>query len=201
MSTEALPEVNLDILESNSLLRDISTLEKKQQPLVSVQVSLQNLERAQSILCVLRAANISALITLKRGDVFLEDEEIQEVFHFLHEWDQLTLQNFLEICENWVPQPFIEPLRTESKVELKWFKEWLSAVSDPQIHRYPGLPWRSFVRKVNAENYSFAVQFLELIARPATPENVQAVQEHLSQMLTAKRKVLCIFPKRWNRTN
>src|SRR5690606_9168858 len=116
----------------------------------------------------------------------------------LRDWDQLFVENFLAVCEAWVPQEFQQALRTEAKIELKWAKEWMTAASDQRIHKYPGLPWRSFLRKIMAENYDFAMKFLELTAAAATDENVKKMVAHIQGFLEAKKKVVCVFPKRWN---
>jgi hypothetical protein len=152
-------------------------------------------------LCDLRAAGRSAVLLLKRTDAFLEDDDVLSIFAFLRDWDQFLLHNFLELCEDWVPNTYQPLLQTEAKLELKWFQEWLTASSDTRIHKYPGLPWRSYVRKVVGENYQFATIFLELTANAATPENIQAVQKHFTEFFEGKKKVLCMFPKHWSRGN
>ena len=91
-------------------------------------------------------------------------------------------------------------MQTEAKIELKWFREWLMAASDSRIHKYPGMPWRSFIRKVVGENYTFACTFLELVASTATPENREYLQLLMKGFLESKKKFICTFPKRWGKT-
>lgn len=199
MSIEAIPEVDLDRLEIPAILRNVTELEEKQQPLVTLTATIGEWEKIRKTLLALRSSNISAMLLLKRSEDLLEDEELAAIFTFLRDWDQCLLHNVLEICEGWIPQVFLAPLRNEAKLELKWFREWWAGVSDTRINKYPGLPWRRFVRKVVGENYDFATRFLELVALPATPENIQAVQNHFNAFLEAKKKVLSIFPKRWSK--
>ncbi len=200
MSIEiAVPEVDLDPLENGSLLSRLEDIEKQAYPLVTLTSSVNDWDKIRKSLLSLRSSNISAMLLLKRSQDLLEDEEIQAIFTYLRDWDQLLLHNVLEICEGWIPQAFLARLQTEAKLELKWFKEWWVAMSDPRIHKYPGLPWRRFVRKVISENYDFAIRFLYLVALPATPENINEVQEHFNQFLESKKKVLSIFPKRWSK--
>ena len=201
MSTDRIAEWDLDTREEDGLIRAISDLEEKHQSLVTLTASVDSWDKIRAMLCALRASNISALLLLKRGQLLLEDQEISAVFNFLREWDQLLLQNILEICEGWIPQAFLPSLHSEAKIELKWFQEWLSASTDSRIHKYPGLPWRSFIRKITQENYQFATRFLELVALPATESNVKAVQDHFKAFLEAKKKVVCVFPKRWAKVN
>jgi hypothetical protein len=200
MSTENSGEINVDgIPETENLLQYLTAAEKSQTPVVTLTGSLESFERIKTFLFASRAANVSALFLLKKPENFLEDEEIHYLFEFLRDWDQLYVANFLAVCAEWVPQEFQEPLKTEAKIELKWAKEWLTASTDQRISKYPSLPWRSFIRKVNSENFAFAIRFMELAAAPATDENVALMIEHMKNFLEAKKKVLCVFPKRWNK--
>jgi hypothetical protein len=47
------------------------------------------------------------------------------------------------------------------------------------------------------ENYRFAVRFLELAAAPATEENLAAITKHIVEFVETKKKVVCIFPKKF----
>jgi hypothetical protein len=200
MFIEGLPELNVDETnEGMELEKQISEFEKTQAPLVGVQASIRNWDKIEAAICSLRSANVSALLALRKTGEVLEDEEILYLFGVLRDWDQLTLQNFLEVCGDWIPQEFQETLKTEARIELKWAKEWLTAASDQRITKYPALPWRSFTRKIVTENYQFAVKFLELAAAPATPENLAAIHKHITDFVEAKKKVVCIFPKKWKR--
>ena len=191
-------EINADeITENAALLSELSLAEKNQTPIVTLVGSIESWERIKTFLFASRASNVAALFLLKKPEGFLEDEEIQYLFGFLRDWDQLFVENFLSVCEAWVPQEFQQALKTEAKIELKWAKEWMTAASDQRIHKYPGLPWRSFLRKIMAENFDFAMKFLELTAAPATDENVKKMVTHIQSFLEAKKKVVCVFPKRW----
>lgn len=200
MSIEPIVEVDLDTYpDEATLLAQASTLESQRLSVVSLTASLESWEKLTSFLCALRSANISPILQIRRGEELLEDEEILYVFSFLRSWDQFLLGNFMEICGEWVPALYQPLLQIEAKTELKWFKEWSLAASDPRIHKYPGLPWRSFMRKINTENHRFAAQFLELTANAATPENLKIMDTHIRAFLEAKKKVVCVFPKRWSR--
>ncbi|MFM8270593.1 MAG: hypothetical protein ACKN9V_10435, partial [Pseudomonadota bacterium] len=163
MFIEGLPELNVDkVTGPVEIEQQVSELEKQQAPLVGIHASIDSWDKIEAAICSLRSANLSALLALQKSADILNDDEILYLFGVLRDWDQLTLQNFLEVCGDWIPQEFQEILKNEAKIELKWAKEWLTAVSDPRITKYPALPWRSFTRKIVAENYRFAVRFLEL---------------------------------------
>lgn len=199
MSIEGIPEINLDTLkEGGDLFKEVS--EGQEEKLVTLTASLDHFERVITSLMTLRAANVSAILYLKKPESFLEDEELKNLFKYLKNWDQLFLHNFLELCGDWVPENFQNVLRNEAKIELKWAKEWLTASADQRIHKYPGLPWRSFIRKIIGENYQFAVRFIDLTALPGTPENLEAMNLHLKAFLETKKKVVCVFPKKWGKT-
>lgn len=160
MSIEPIPEVNLDaVQEASHWLREVSSFEEQKLSLVTLVSSPDRWDIISTVLCALRASNISATLLLKRSDFVVEDEEVQLIFSFLRDWDQLLLYNFLELCEGWVPQEYQAALQLEAKIELKWFREWLMAASDSRIHKYPGMPWRSFVRKVSGEKLHFRPHF------------------------------------------
>ena len=169
-------------------------------PVLTLTSSADNWDRIRSVLCSLRASNASGLLLLKKPEDVLEDEEIVVILDFLREWDQLLLHNVLGLCANCIPAIFMPHLELEAKNELKWFREWLTALCDPRIYRYPGLPWRSFVRKISAENHAFGLKLLDLVSRPASSDNIQAVQNLFSEFLENKRKVICVFPTNWGRT-
>lgn len=197
MSIESMPEINVD--GSQQLSEVLTTFTEKESPLlVNVTGSVQSWEKIKDTLCDLRAANISPILHIKAG-VTLDDDEIIFLFSFMRDWDQLYLHNFLEICGEWVPKEFQPVLQTESKIEMKWISEWLTANGDQRIYKYPSLPWRSFIRKIIGENYNFALVFLMLAAAPATEENVKAMHEHIKAFLEIKKKVVCVFPKRWGK--
>lgn len=199
MSIESMPEINVDgAQQPNSVLQSFSNGEKEGTLLINVTGSVQSWEKIKDTFCDLRAHNISPILHIK-GGVPLDDDEIIFLFSFMRDWDQLFLHNFLELCGEWVPKEFQAILQNESKIEMKWISEWLTANGDPRIYKYPSLPWRSFIRKIIGENYSFAVVFLMLAAAPATEENVKSMHDHIKAFLEAKKKVVCVFPKRWGK--
>jgi hypothetical protein len=201
MSIEPIPEVNLDAVNEEAQVQtEVSELEKNNPPLVTLRSSPDRWDNIKRALLELRAANISAVLLLKRTDFPLDGEEIKSVLSFLRDWDQLLLHNVLEISEGWVPKEFDARLQTEAKIELKWFREWLMALADPRIHKYPGLPWRSFVRKIVSENYQFATELVRLVSAGETMENLVALDNLIKGFLEAKKKVVCIFPKRWGKS-
>ncbi len=200
MSIETQSEIDLDQRDESTIPKDVSKIEKAGLPVVTLTSRADNWEKIRQALVSLRSVNVSAVLLLKHEEEILEDEEISVILGFLKDWDQLLLQNLLELCEHCIPSVFIPHLQTEAKNELKWFREWLTALGDSRIHKYPGLPWRSFVRKIVKENYEFGMKLLDLIALPATPENIQQVQSHFNTFIENKRKVVCTFPKNWGKT-
>ena len=199
MPIEVAPELDLDAFPGEeALLAEVSNLEKQLVSVVTLTSSLWNWDKIKGLLLALRAANIAPVLLLRRGDDSLEDDELAVVLEFLRVNDQFLLHNFLELCGEWVPQNALPLLQNEAKIELKWFKEWSVAVSDPN---YPGLPWRRFIRKINGENYAFVIRFLELIQAPSSAENNERLKAHLKAFLEEKKKVVNIFPKRFNRSH
>ncbi|MBI4405933.1 MAG: hypothetical protein HY537_17370 [Deltaproteobacteria bacterium] len=195
MSTEP-NDIRLHLDKEDS---DLSLYEEDSPVFVSVVASVENWEKIKDSLCKLRASNISAMLFLNHLDVDLEDEELQYVFSYLRDWDQLTLHNILQLVGDWVPQALHQALLNEAKTEMKWFREWWVASHDSRLHKYPGLPWRSFIRKIINENFEFASFFLKLAASAATAENIQATENLVRGFLENKKKVVCIFPKKWNK--
>lgn len=200
MTIEGLSHFELDQLKNPAeFSKTVEACEEKKEALVvlSASVSIESLDRVVLSLMALRASNISAILQLKKPESFLEDDELVALFGFLKEWDQLFLFNFMEICGDWVPADFQAALTNEAKIEVKWAREWLTANSDPKIYKYPSLPWRSFLRKIIGENHGFVARFLELTTLPGTPENIKAMTDHIKAFLEAKKKVVCVFPKKW----
>ncbi len=199
MSIDSMPEINVDGTQNFSeVLQSVSQKEQAGSVLINVTGSVQSWEKIKDTLCSLRAVNVSPILHIK-GGIQLDDDEIIFLFSFMRDWDQLFLHNFLEICGEWVPKEFQNILQNESKIEMKWISEWLTANGDQRIYKYPSLPWRSFIRKIIGENYNFAMVFLMLAAAPATDDNVKAMHEHIKAFLETKKKVVCVFPKRWGK--
>lgn len=200
MSIEPTPRLDLDqILGEEAILSQVRAFEGKSIPLVTLSASVESLVRVRTTLLELRSLNISALLQLTPASVPLTDDELDVVFAFLRDWDQLILQNFLELCRDRVPPEYLGLLQNEAKIESKWFQEWQMATSDSRIHKYPTLPWRSFIRKIVRENYRFVSTFLPLVKPEVREENAVQVQQVVREFLEAKKKVVCIFPKRWGK--
>ncbi len=193
MSTETTPDLDLDSLRNQALDRQLASLEKKQQTLATLAASVDNIDRAKETLCALRAAGISPLLLLRKPSEPLNKESLLAIFGFLRDWDQLLLRNLLELGEHYVPSKYLPLLHPEARTEMKWFQEWQTAVADPRIHRYPGLPWRSFLRKVNAENYAF----VQNVLRDDT--GADRLDSLVEEFLKGKKKTICIFPKNWGK--
>lgn len=188
MSIETV-DLDLDQLPPAKLAAQVARLEKSSAPLATLAASPEHVVYLRDALMALRASGISPLLTLRRGSETHDRETLLQFFALLRDWDQLLLRNMLELIGDRVPEKFRPNLAFEARTEAKWFQEWLTAVSDPRIHRYPGLPWRSFLRKVNAENFDFARALL----------SDEPLEERVTQFLIAKKKTICIFPKNWNK--
>ena len=185
-----------EIAEGEALRRQLDSMEKL--PVVYLEASLQSWEKIKISLLGLRASNVPGILLLKEAPQ-ASLEEIAETLIFLKNWDQLYVHNFLALCGKFLPERALKDFQQESKIELKWVREWLTASHDQRIAKYPGLPWRSFLRKIVSENYEFAENFL----RFAVPESEEASEtktlELLVSFLKAKKKAVCIFPKNWGK--
>ncbi len=193
MSIEINPDLDLDSLLPEHIAKQLLQFEERKATLVTVAASIEKLEAIRQAFCSLRASGISSLLLLRKVDIPLTTEEVLAIFAFLRDWDQLLLRNLLEIASDKIPAGFLPHLVAEAKTEFKWFQEWQTAVSDPRIHRYPGLPWRSFLRKVNAENFAFA----QAILRDDSGHEV--LDATVKSFLIGKKKTICIFPKNWGK--
>lgn len=194
--SEAGADIDLDTIPDVEWLPTLIELENRGPRLVTLTCSPVHVDRAKQALLGLRAEGVPSVLLLNARQSLLDDEEMAVLFTFLHDWDQLLLRNILELCLDWIPKEFQVALQQEARTELKWFQEWQLAANDPRVHKYPGMPWRSFIRRINAENRAFAGEFLRLIALPSTPENQQALGKTLQEFLTTKKKVVSVFPKR-----
>lgn len=193
MSTEQI-ELNLDGVKTEAALNEkISDLEERSARFVQLKSSVSSLPFAQKTLCAFRASGISALVMVSKPET-LGVEELTQTISNLYEWDQLTLKNILVLCRNYLPEGAYEHLDNEARTEWKWMEEWFSASDDPRIHKIPGLPWRSFIRKVVGENYQFASELIAL--NRDLPEGWEEQRNSLIRnFLKEKKKVICIFPK------
>ena len=201
MFIDSQPEfqIQLDEIQSDDELRsEVDSLEEENRTLVYVVSSLKSYDKLRKILLALRSANVSAIVLLKESDRIPSVDEIDSLFRYLRDWDQLFLHNVLQLAEPWIPEKFREKLRSEVKHELKWFREWFLACSDPRIYKYPTLPWRSYIRKVTGENFEFAKALLKNVGlNPSIP--VEEIDRMFLEFLDRKQHVLCTFPKRWER--
>ena len=169
--------------------------------LVTLDVSVAAWQACSVVLSRIRSASLPALVKLHRNDWICETGEVAFLLKALREWDQLTVHNCLALLGDYLPKGSVAALESESKVEMKSFQEWVVAANDPRIHKYPILPWRSFIRKVVAENYEFASGVLDLVylygeGCEASVDLVKLIESFLN----SKKKVLCLFPKRWGRS-
>lgn len=198
MLTEKVPQLNLDEISGTEALKEqIASFEAVDVPLVNVISTLDSWEWIGECLLSLRAANIAALLLLKGSDAELEEGQITHIISKLKNWDQLLVHNFMEICADRIPEQYRQPLVNESKFEIKWFTEWLVASSDSRIHNYPGLPWRSYIRKIVRENFDFASHFLN--REQGEPADIEDTQKTVRDFLEKKKQVICVFPKQWRR--
>jgi hypothetical protein len=198
MSIDAESILDFDTLADTSFEETIEEFRSKTPPLCTLTCSPGSVERLKDFLCRLRAEGVAAVVVLRSTGSDLEQANALGVFEVLRDWDQLLLRNILELSIGWIPREFHEPLKLEAKTELKWFEQWQTASHDSRIHRYPALPWRSFLRKINAENFQFISDLMDLSHRKATPESNRTTAALIKQFLDAKKKTICIFPKRWN---
>ncbi len=190
MSIEPQLDLDLDRLSKDELPRRMATLEEKKQSLVTLGASAHQRDAIRETLLALRASGASSLLVLRRPPEPMDSLATVDFLAFLRDWDQLLLRNILEVGVDRVPAKYSAALELEARTEVKWFQEWQTAVSDPRIHRYPGLPWRSFLRKVNAENFTFAEHLLL-----GSPD----LERRIELFLAGKKKTICVFPKNWGK--
>ncbi len=196
MSIETLErKLVIDELDSYELIREVEEIEKQKQLLVYLVGSVGAWDRIRDALMVLRSSNIAALLLFTQLEGLLTKEELEYLIAFLRDWDQLSLHNVLAVCGERIPAEYLELLRNEAKGELKHFREWLMASHDPRLHKYPGLPWRSFIRKIVAENYIFASN----VGKWDVLEEPSEITRQVACFLDAKKRVVCFFPKRWSK--
>lgn len=181
--------LSLDGLKPSALKKQIAQLEKKKASLITLGTSALDWEEVQGTLCSIRASGLSVLLLVEPASHDRSPEETLLLLSNLRSWDQLLLRNLLQVASHQIEAKFLPFLQQEAKIEMKWFQEWQTALTDPRIHRYPGLPWRSFLRKVNAENFAFAKALLE---------GRGSDDSLLESFLKSKRKTICIFPKNWS---
>jgi hypothetical protein len=204
MLTESVPESRLrlrldELLDQDALDSEVKFFEENAFPLVTVEASLGSWARVKPTLLTLRAANISALLLIQKPAHDPTFEDLIEVFAFLRGWDQLLLHNFTQLCGKFLPQAFQSDFAVETKIEMKWFREWLMASHDQRISKYPGLPWRSYIRKITTENYLFAQSFVEIAFSPEEVDSEKTLSLLVKNFLHSRKKAICLFPKRWGK--
>lgn len=190
--------IEFDKLADEALAKTARSFASLQPPICQLTCSPWEMSRLTEFLCRLRSEGVAALVHIKAPSERVQDEVLEDVFSTLRNFEQLLLKNILELCLDWIPAEYHTVLKQESKTELKWFEQWQAAAHDVRIHKYPILPWRSFLRKINTENYIFARELMSLSELPNTPQNKEAMRLLLQRFLEEKKKTICIFPKRWN---
>ena len=203
MNIETLPELKIDLNDiqgEDDLLFELEAFDKKQLHVVYLIAAKEELEQVKSALCTLRAHNKSGIVMVKREDLPVDVKELAYIIRSLRDQDQLLLHNIMQLIEMLLPESHHQTLRTEAPNELKWFREWLMASHDPRIHKYPGLPWRSYVRKVNQENFHFSASLVEILSSRLGDAD-DRLGPVIRDFLEKKKQALCLFPKRWNRAN
>lgn len=173
-------------------------------PLITIEGSVAAWDECALVLSRMRAAGLPVLLKLKKGDWTCELEELNYLFRAMRGKDQLTLSNTLELFGGILNQETRDQTRdqleVESRIELKSFQEWIVATCDPRLHKYPVLPWRSFIRKVIEENFEFANGALDILYMYGDDaEQSPELKNLIANFLESKKKVLCLFPKKWSR--
>lgn len=191
--------LHLDRFANNDVFRtELSAIEQRGGGPVFLESALDNFDRIRESLLALRASNLSAILRLKPTEGLPAPEELEAVVCYLRDWDQLFLHNILVLFQGWIPEKFIKELEAEARIETKWFQEWLSANQDQRLSRYPGLPWRSYIRKVIGENFDFVLTLLK-VGTPGDRDEM-TLENLLRAYLKSRKKAICFFPKKWGKT-
>jgi hypothetical protein len=175
--------------------KEFMPIENSPQQVELLDVSIANMGNVFEELCEYRAKNSPVILSLKPAENTPLDEAI-EVAIQLRDWDQLTLQNILALFGNKFSPEALSVLQKESRIEQKCFTEWLMASHDSRINKYPQLPYRSFIRKIIKENFSFILNCLQIWDSENSGEEMKKV---LRDFIETKKKVVTIFPKKWER--
>ena len=204
MHTDFIPRgafpLRLDeISDDTHLLTEVHAFESRDSAVVFVEASLQNRGRIETTFCSFRASNIAAILVIKPPHPRPSLEAASSFLMFLRDWDQLLLHNFLAIGGDWISEKYRSLLRAEARIETKWFQEWLTASHDSRISKYPGLPWRSFIRKTVQENFNFSQDYLQLLTIEDDGEREGALKLLVEGFLKEKKRAISIFPKRWSK--
>ena len=183
------------------LERSLQLIENRAQSIVYLESDLNHFDRIRTSLLILRAQGISPVLLLTKSEPPLNTAELESVIPFLRDWDQLFIYNILVLFDGWLPEKFQKHFEMEMKIELKWFREWLVASQDSRISRYPGLPWRSYMRKVIGENFDFAQTLLQIGSNiePEKRKEDLTIENLVLAYLKSRKKAICFFPKKWGR--
>lgn len=147
----------------------------------------------EAALCDARALGVGVVLTVLAA----EDTGAAALIDFLRDWDQLSLSNAIEACARYLPAAALPVLREHATIESKWFEQWHMALGDPRFARYPNLPWRRFLRRINEENHRFFRSWLDDQAFQFASDDPMAAGR-IRAFLATKQKTVSLFPKRWN---
>jgi hypothetical protein len=194
--------IRLDDFGADSELESLlATYEQTTTPVVYLEGSLHSWERAKSALLSLRASNIAGILLMSSSQSGLapSPDETSRMLIFLRDWDELFLHNIVSLCRDFIPKELHKDFELEAKMELMWFREWFTASHDTRISKYPGLPWRAFIRKIVSENYLFAEQLMNLARSTYDEEQGVELRNFLRSFLRSRKKAIALFPKKWSR--
>ncbi len=195
MPTEREAELRIDTLQSvEEILARVSQMETVPSQIIVITASFESLSSVKATLLSLRASDLGCVVLVQKPLEEPSFTEKQEALSMLRDWDQLLLFNVLNILSANIPDLFLSALAQEAKIEQKWFKEWVVGSQDPRMMKYPGIPWRSFIRKAVAENYTFATSVLGMGS-----DQTEDFQNLVSHFLSQKKQAVNIFPKRLKR--
>lgn len=200
MSTE--PPIRLDDLVADSELASVlATYDQSTTPVVYLEGSLGSWERAKSALLSLRASNIAGILLMAPGESghTMTVDQTAKMLCFLRDWDELFLHNIVSLCRDLIPKELHKDFELEAKMELMWFREWFTASHDTRISKYPGLPWRAFIRKIVSENYAFSEQLISLAQASHDENQGVELRNYLRSFLRSRKKAIALFPKKWSR--
>lgn len=162
------------------------------------------LAHIKAVLCMMRAYHKPAILLLKNPSLIEIDtkaEEIHLIFtqilETLYSYDQLFLYNGMTLLKearkliDYITPEYQKALDEESRIEMKCFREWIASLYDRRMNTLSPLPFRSFIRKLNTENYSF---FLDLIREDSEPQqHIEIIKKFL---LYKKQNILSLVPRR-----
>jgi hypothetical protein len=184
----------LDEILGQKYKKHIRFLLKEKSPLLYLSAKSYPVSWMDEFFCALRAEGQAFVFSLLGVEPSWQEDEAIAVARSLARVEQLSLRNLLWLGMGFFPEPLEKVLRMEAVLELKCFEEWHRALGETSWQKYPYLPWRRFLRKVNEENLEFFEKFL----RSADEKEQQALAVNF---LNEKKKVVTIFPKKWDKTS